>query len=112
MIRSRNDEPSIWHATYNIGEGIHQGFQPLVGSPMADRQNAVVWVASQREIRWTGTRGERAMGPEQDVLSGIFRHQSAPVRGEQNRDRVGPEQGSRSQLASEPPVALLPYTRS
>ena len=55
------------------GEGLHQGFEPFIGSPMPDGENAVIGVATFCEIRRNRNRRKRSVSAQQHVSGGILR---------------------------------------
>jgi len=94
MISSGNDQLCIRHGSSHNLECLNHELEALVGSPFTERQNAVVRIATLREIRIFGSAGQNTMRSDVNIVVAVLFVKNLPVPGHEHRDGVREEDHS------------------
>ena len=94
MISAGNHKLGLGQSLCNLVEGLNHELETFVGSPFAERENAVDGISSSRKIRELGPPCENAVGAQVDIIAPILVVQDLPIAGHQHRDGIGEQQHS------------------
>jgi hypothetical protein len=86
MVASGNHELGFGPLCRDQMEGINHEFEPLVGSPFAERQNAMDWSTTPREVREFGPTRQDAVRTQMHIIPSILVIQDLAIAGHQHRD--------------------------
>ncbi len=99
MVAAGDDQPGV---RKHVGHGlkcIQHEFKAFIGSPLSERQNAVLGIAAPREIRIFRPPSENAVRPDVNILMTILFGEDPAVAWHEYRHRIGQEQHSGSNSA-------------
>jgi hypothetical protein len=82
-------------------KGIDHQLEPLVGSPLAKRQNAMLRVPAPGKIRALGFSRQNAMRAEMHVVAAVFFVKDFAITGHEYRHRIRQQKHSRSHRAGQ-----------
>jgi hypothetical protein len=87
-------------------KSLNHQLQTLIGSPLAERQNAVHRVTATRKFRKFGATGEHSVGSQVDVSPTIFVIQNLAVSWHEHRNRIRHQEHPGCHCARHPVHAL------
>ena len=97
MIASSDDQASLRNTPLNLVEGLDQQLQPLVSSPLAERQNAMLRVAAPLKAGQFRTCRKNAVRAEMHVVAVVLFNQRTAIPGS-NTETEGPATRGRRAL--------------
>jgi hypothetical protein len=88
MVSPGDDQLGVGHGILHKLECFNHQFQSLVSSPLAERQDTVLGIATAGKIRIFGTAREHSMGAHMHIIATILLMQDFPISGHENRNRI------------------------
>src|SRR4051812_31996550 len=80
IVDAGNHQPGIWHSWRNrLFKGLNQHLATFVRAPFAEGQDAMLRIATAREVRKLRARGKNSMGAEVNIFSAILLDQRTTV---------------------------------
>jgi hypothetical protein len=99
MVSPGNHQLGVRQLLSDEIKSLDHQLQTFVSSPLAERQNAVLWSSAPGKIRGFRPARQYAMGAKVDVVPPIFVVEDLAIAGHQHRDRIGEQQHSRRHRA-------------
>ena len=88
MVPAGNHQLGIRQGlSYNL-ERVEQKFEPLVGSPLTKRQDAMLRISPPGKIGVFGSPSQDAVRPQMNVVTAIFFIKNLAVSRHQNGNRI------------------------
>lgn len=88
MIPARHDELRVGQTVGQQIEGFHHQLEPLVGSPLAEGENALLRISTPGKIGELRPARENPVRAQMHIVPAIFVIQNLAVAGHQHRDGV------------------------
>jgi hypothetical protein len=110
MIAAGDDEPCIRQSFGNDVEGLDHEFQPLVGSPFAERQDAMLRIAAAGKIRILRSACQNTVGSHVNILAAVFFVKDFAIARHQHRNRIRQQQQPRRKRSGKPVGARMPHS--
>jgi hypothetical protein len=94
MITSANNQFGIGQACVHQLERLNHEFEPFVGSPLAEREDAVLRIASPGKIRIFRPSRQNAVRSNVNIVATILLVQNPAIPWHQNGNRIRQQQHS------------------
>ena len=88
MVAAGNYQPGIGQLRRHDLERVDHEFEALVGSPLAECENAMFGIAAARKVGRFGPGSQNAVRPDVNVVAAIFFVQNFAVSGHEHRNRI------------------------
>jgi len=88
MVAACHDELRVGQTVGQQIERLHHQFQPLIGSPFAEGENALLRIPPPGKIRELGTAGQNSVCAQMYIVASILVIQNLAIARHQHRDRV------------------------
>jgi hypothetical protein len=72
MISAPNHQSGFRHPLREDIECFNHQLQPLIGAPLSKSENAVLWVATAREVGKLWAPGQDSVRPKVDIIASVF----------------------------------------
>jgi hypothetical protein len=95
MITARHHQPRVGHGRRDAFESFDHQLQPLVSSPFAECQNAVLRISPPRKPRILRPAGKNSVGAQVNVLVPVFIQENFAVARHQHGNRMREQQHAR-----------------
>jgi hypothetical protein len=100
MVAAGNYQPGIGQLRRHDLERVDHEFEALIGSPLAERENAMFGIAAPRKVGRFGPGSQNAVRADVNIVAAILFVQNFTVSGHEHRNRIGQQQHSGSDGAS------------
>ena len=100
MVAAADDQLGAWHRVAHNPERINHEFEPLIGSPLAERKDAVLRIAAPRKVRVFGSSRQNAVGADVNIVAAVFVVKDRAVSRHEYRDRIRQKEHSGGDCAS------------
>ena len=72
MVAACDDELGIRHPVRQQIESLHHQLKPLIGSPLAESENALIGISATGKIGELGTARENSVRPQMHIVAPVF----------------------------------------
>ncbi len=111
MVASTDDESRLRNASGYGLECFDHEFQPFVGAPFPECENAQLRISAPGKVRIFRHRGENSVRTEMHIVAAVFLAQNLAIAGHQDRNRVREQQNPGGQPSAKTVSAGVSYPR-